>query len=51
MFFADESGVRSDFHAGTTWGIRGKTPVVRPLANAFISICCLRSRPKANCGS
>ena len=29
MFFADESGVRSDFHAGTTWGIRGKTPVER----------------------
>ena len=27
--FADESGVRSDFHAGTTWGIRGKTHVVR----------------------
>ena len=20
VFFADESGVRSDFHAGTTWG-------------------------------
>ena len=30
VFFADESGVRSDFHAGTTWGIRGKTPCCPP---------------------
>ena len=51
VFFADESGVRSDFHAGTTWGIRGKPLLSATLANAFISICCLRSRPKANCGS
>ena len=37
MFFADESGVRSDFHAGTTWEIRGKTLLLSAtLANAFI---------------
>ncbi len=35
MFFADESGVRSDFQAGTTWGIRGKTPVVRHTGKRF----------------
>jgi len=29
IFFEDESGVRSDFHSGTTWAPRGKTPVVR----------------------
>ncbi|MGH9566439.1 MAG: IS630 family transposase [Candidatus Angelobacter sp.] len=29
IYFGDEAGVRSDCHAGTTWGIRGKTPVVR----------------------
>jgi transposase len=29
IWFADESGLRSDYHAGTTWGLRGKTPVVR----------------------
>jgi transposase len=29
IWFADESGLRSDHHAGTTWGIKGKTPVVR----------------------
>ena len=34
-FFADESGVPSDFHAGTTWGIRGKTPVVRHTGKRF----------------
>ena len=27
IFFADEAGVRSDFHSGTTWAPRGKTPV------------------------
>ncbi len=28
IFFADEAGVRSDFHAGRTWAPRGETPVV-----------------------
>jgi len=27
IFYADESGVRSDHHAGTTWAPRGHTPV------------------------
>ncbi len=29
IFFGDESGVRSDFHSGTTWAAKGETPVVR----------------------
>src|SRR5512139_4278803 len=29
IWFADESGLRSDYHAGTTWGRKGQTPVVR----------------------
>jgi transposase len=29
IFFGDEAGVRSDHHAGTTWAVEGKTPVVR----------------------
>ncbi len=29
IFFADESGVRSDYHAGTTWGTKGQTPIVK----------------------
>jgi transposase len=28
IYFSDEAGVRSDYHSGTTWGIRGQTPVV-----------------------
>ena len=27
-YFADEAGVRSDHHSGTTWGKRGQTPIV-----------------------
>ncbi len=29
VFFADESGIRSDYHAGTTWSPKGDTPVVK----------------------
>jgi len=28
IWFEDESGLRSDYHAGTTWGRKGQTPVV-----------------------
>jgi hypothetical protein len=27
IFFGDQAGVRTDYHAGTTWGVRGQTPV------------------------
>ena len=29
IYFSDESGVRSDYHSGTTWAERGKTPVIK----------------------
>lgn len=29
VFFGDEAGVRTDFHAGTTWARVGQTPIVR----------------------
>lgn len=29
IYFADESGIRSDYHSGTTWAPRGETPVVK----------------------
>ena len=29
IYFADEAGIRSDYHAGTTWAPVGQTPVVR----------------------
>ena len=28
IFFGDEGAIRSDQHAGKTWGVKGKTPVV-----------------------
>ena len=35
IYFGDEAGVRSDFHAGTTWGVRGKTPIVSTTGARF----------------
>lgn len=35
IFFGDEAGVRSDHHAGTTWAIKGKTPVVSSTGARF----------------
>jgi transposase len=29
ILFADEAAIRTDYHAGTTWGAIGQTPVVR----------------------
>ena len=35
IYFADEAGVRSDHHAGTTWGAKGHTPVVQTTGARF----------------
>jgi transposase len=35
VYFADEAGIRSDHHAGTTWGAIGKTPVVKSTGARF----------------
>ena len=35
IFFADEAGVRLDYHSGTTWGRRGRTPVVSSTGARF----------------
>lgn len=35
LFFADESTVRSDYHTGTTWALKGKTPVVSKTRSRF----------------
>jgi transposase len=35
IFFEDEASMRSDFHAGTTWAPRGKTPVVKTTGARF----------------
>jgi transposase len=35
VYFADEASVRSDFHSGTTWARRGRTPMVRSTGKRF----------------
>jgi transposase len=35
LYFSDEAGVRSDFHAGTTWSPKGQTPVVPATGQRF----------------
>ncbi|AAP86164.1 IS630-like element IS885 family transposase (plasmid) [Cupriavidus necator H16] len=35
IYFADESGIRSDYHTGTTWAPRGQTPVVEATGRRF----------------
>jgi transposase len=35
IYFSDEAGVRSDFHAGTTWSPKGQTPVVPATGQRF----------------
>ncbi len=35
IYFEDEAGIRSDFHAGTTRGVKGKTPVVKTTGGRF----------------
>jgi transposase len=35
IFFLDEAAIRSDAHRGTTWGEKGKTPVVKNSGGKF----------------
>lgn len=35
IYFADEAAIRSDYHSGTTWAERGKTPTVRSTGQRF----------------
>ena len=35
IYFADESGVRSDYHSGRTWALKGQTPVVESTGARF----------------
>lgn len=35
IYFEDEAGVRSDYHSGTTWAIKGETPVVKTTGARF----------------
>jgi transposase len=35
IYFGDEAGLRSDHHAGKTWALKGKTPIVRATGARF----------------
>jgi transposase len=35
IYFGDESGLRSDYHTGTTWAPQGQTPVVEATGRRF----------------
>jgi transposase len=35
IYFCDEASVRSDYHSGTTWALKGKTPVVKTTGARF----------------
>ena len=35
IYFADEAGIRSDYHTGTTWAPAGQTPVVEVTGRRF----------------
>lgn len=35
IYFQDESGIRSDFHSGTTWALRGQTPIIETTGARF----------------
>lgn len=48
IFFEDESGVRSDFHSGTTWGVKGQTPVIRSTGQRFRFNMISAVSPKGN---
>lgn len=35
IYFGDEAGIRSDHHSGTTWGVRGQTPIIEATGERF----------------
>ena len=35
ILFADEAGMRADYHVGRTWGMRGTTPVLQDSGQKF----------------
>ena len=35
IYFQDESGIRSDFHSGTTWAVKGRTPIIEATGARF----------------
>jgi transposase len=40
VYWGDESAVRSDYHSGTAWAPKGKTPVITTTGARFSIKCC-----------
>ena len=51
IFFGDEAGLRSDFHSGRTWALRGQTPVVSTTGARFGCKMISAISPRGACGS
>lgn len=35
IYFGDESNIRTDYHRGTTWGVKGETPVIEKTGRRY----------------
>jgi len=51
IYFQEESGIRSDYHSGTTWARRGRRRWWGRPALTSAATCCPRCRRTGNCAS
>ena len=49
IYFADEAGIRSDYHTGTTWAPVGQTPVVTVTGSRFCLNMISAVSPRGDC--
>jgi transposase len=49
IYFADEAGIRSDHHSGSTWAPAGRTPVVKSTGARHSVNMISATTPKARC--
>lgn len=49
IYFADESGIRSDYHTGTTWAPVGQTPVLQATGQRFALNMLSAVSPQGEC--
>lgn len=49
IYFADESGIRSDHHSGTTWAPSGQTPVLETTGQRFSLNMLSAVSPRGEC--
>ena len=51
IYFADEAGIRSESHFGRTWGLEGRTPVVKATGQRFGLNAISAISPRGKCAS